>query len=68
MVVALVSGPRTVIMVWPAYRHTTISQWLAACDSNVPDCPPYARQIVSTNDEAEGLRSMSNFTYLAATI
>jgi hypothetical protein len=34
--VAHVSGPRTVTLVWPPTRVTTISQWLAATDENSP--------------------------------
>jgi hypothetical protein len=56
-VVALVSGPRKVMKVFPACRVTAISKWLAATERNVPARSLWLRQIFSTKGESEGLSS-----------
>src|SRR5689334_8856053 len=55
--VALVSGPRTVRIVLPYCLVTTISQWLAATERNEPARLLWARQILSTKGESDGLSS-----------
>src|SRR6478672_9667271 len=55
--VAFVSGPRTVSVVLPYCLVTTISQWLAAIELKEPARSLWARQILSTNGESDGLSS-----------
>src|SRR5215475_13651802 len=55
--VARVCDPRTVSIILPFCLVTTISQWLAATEINEPARSLWARQILSTNGESDGLSS-----------
>lgn len=50
---ARVSGPRIVRQARPCRRVTTISQWLAPIDRNVPARSLWHRHTLSTNGESE---------------
>src|SRR5688572_7316881 len=62
--VAFVSGPRTVNIVLPFCLVTTISQWLAATEINEPARSLWARQILSTKGESDGLSSKVKIMHL----
>jgi len=56
-VVALVSGPRSVMKVLPLSRVRAISKWQAATERKVSARSLWQRQIFSTNGESEALSS-----------
>jgi hypothetical protein len=57
--VDFVAGPRTVNVVFPFRRETTINQWVEEMELNVPDRMLRARQTWSTNGESDCRESKS---------